>query len=879
MKKLFSTVAALILAANLWAGVPQGFSFQAVVRNAQGELVQNSSNVSVKVSILKDAADDNSVVYAETATAETNANGLMSLQIGNGTAISGSFDKIDWAQGTFFVKTEIDIEGGENYSISSVQQLLSVPFAMYAGNVPTKVSELENDAKFVSTDTLKAYAANINILKNTIMLANYVNADTLANYVSTKTLNSYAKTDQNISSFTNDAKYISEDTLSAYALKSELPDGVDLSTYLHNGSNISNLNNDAKYVKEGENISKLNNDAKYVKEGENISKLNNDAKYISKSEVDEKLASLNSQLAGEGMVDLGLPSGTLWATCNVGATQPTAAGYYFAWGETSPKESYSQETYTYKKNDAGTGYVKYGDDGVTTLKPEDDAATVNMGERWAIPTLNQWMELYDNCYWQYTTTYNGLNMSGYIVYKIKNEADKGKLSDPLASYTIEDTHIFLPMAGSKANTSTSGFNELGSYWTSDYYSSLSCYCVLLRSTAKSKSSGNRRYGIPVRAVTTASVKNAQNAVNATNAVNAQYAENLSESSIKYINSLIDKAKQDVAFNIMEGEINGVFSVSATKRVVFSKGNLQYNTNTKQWRFAEEQYITTKKANRNSNYYAYYLTDNGNYWTDLFCWGTSGWSGSGIKYYSPVTDKMISDDMTTSNKPNNDNFYIGGNASNSLTGSYANADWGVYNAISNGENKAGVWRTMTKDEWDYMLNSRPNANKLRCRFRISYSQNTASFPLDVNKGIDGFVLLPDNWLELTANDNSDIVKQLNNKAGTNENVVKNEIAFKDIETKYGVVFLPDFNGGCGRIAPYYENGTYHNWVMFTMYDPEWFSTNTYTAKSYYWTATPFGSYYIYTFDPSKSNSGKMELSENDQQRNYFNSVRLVRDYNY
>ncbi len=270
MKKLFSTVAALILAANLWAGVPQGFSFQAVVRNAQGELVQNSSNVSVKVSILKDAADDNSVVYAETATAETNANGLMSLQIGNGTAISGSFDKIDWAQGTFFVKTEIDIEGGENYSISSVQQLLSVPFAMYAGNVPTKVSELENDAKFVSTDTLKAYAANINILKNTIMLANYVNADTLANYVSTKTLNSYAKTDQNISSFTNDAKYISEDTLSAYALKSELPDGVDLSTYLHNGSNISKLNNDAKYVKEGENISKLNNDAKYLTKSDKI---------------------------------------------------------------------------------------------------------------------------------------------------------------------------------------------------------------------------------------------------------------------------------------------------------------------------------------------------------------------------------------------------------------------------------------------------------------------------------------------------------------------------------------------------------------------------------------------------------------------------------
>ena len=113
MRKLFSTVAALILAANLWAGVPQGFSFQAVVRNAQGELVQNNANVSVKVSILKDAADDNSAVYAETATATTNANGLLSLQIGAGTPVEGSFEKIDWAQGPFFIKTEIDIDGGD----------------------------------------------------------------------------------------------------------------------------------------------------------------------------------------------------------------------------------------------------------------------------------------------------------------------------------------------------------------------------------------------------------------------------------------------------------------------------------------------------------------------------------------------------------------------------------------------------------------------------------------------------------------------------------------------------------------------------------------------------------------------------------------------
>ncbi len=482
MKKLFSTVAALILAANLWAGVPQGFSFQAVVRNAQGELVQNNANVSVKVSILKDAADDSSAVYAETATATTNANGLLSLQIGAGTPVEGSFEKIDWAQGPFFIKTEIDIDGGENYSISSVQQLLSVPFAMVAGNVPTKVSDLENDANYISSDSLAAFAtANINILKNTIQLANYVNADTLANYVntetlanyvSTKTLNSYAKTDQNISSFNNDAnyvtsstlksyaksnqnissfnndaKYISEDTLNAYALKSELPDGVDLSTYLHNGSNIS----------------KLNNDAKYVKEGENISKLNNDAKYISQSEVDEKLASLNSQLAGEGMVDLGLPSGTLWATCNVGASNPWEIGDSCTWVD----------------------------------------AMDNSEQGWNVPKPINWIELNSNCYVEKVSSYNGQTVNGYIFYKAKNANDKGKKSNPTASYSLEDAHIFVP-------------TKIPFYWTSEGYPTDGASANRIGNSSIRKYPAQGRE-LPVRAVTTASVKVAQNATNAVTA--------------------------------------------------------------------------------------------------------------------------------------------------------------------------------------------------------------------------------------------------------------------------------------------------------------------------------------------------------------------------
>ena len=97
-------------------------------------------------------------------------------------------------------------------------------------------------------------------------------------------------------------------------------------------------------------------------------------------------------------VDLGLPSGTLWAICNVGANAPEEYGDYFAWGETEPKEVY--DLTTYKWND-GT-WLKYTADGKTELDPEDDAAYVNWGAEWCMPTKDQLDELISNCTWTWT---------------------------------------------------------------------------------------------------------------------------------------------------------------------------------------------------------------------------------------------------------------------------------------------------------------------------------------------------------------------------------------------------------------------------------------------------------------------------------------------
>src|SRR3989344_4286275 len=112
------------------AQAPSQMSYQAVIRNSSGGL-QSNSTIGIRISILQGAING-TPVYVETNNQITNQNGLLSLIIGNGTVVSGSFSGIDWSNGPYFIQTETDISGGVNYSISSTNQLLSVPYALYA---------------------------------------------------------------------------------------------------------------------------------------------------------------------------------------------------------------------------------------------------------------------------------------------------------------------------------------------------------------------------------------------------------------------------------------------------------------------------------------------------------------------------------------------------------------------------------------------------------------------------------------------------------------------------------------------------------------------------------------------------------------------------
>lgn len=112
------------------AQAPNRISYQSVVRNADNQLVANQK-VTLKISIIQSSVNGVEV-YAEKHTKETNANGLLSIQIGNGQLLGGDFSLIDWGRGPYFVNSEIDSNGGENYNISGTSQMLSVPYALYA---------------------------------------------------------------------------------------------------------------------------------------------------------------------------------------------------------------------------------------------------------------------------------------------------------------------------------------------------------------------------------------------------------------------------------------------------------------------------------------------------------------------------------------------------------------------------------------------------------------------------------------------------------------------------------------------------------------------------------------------------------------------------
>ena len=204
-------------------------------------------------------------------------------------------------------------------------------------------------------------------------------------------------------------------------------------------------------------------------------------------------------------------------------------------------------------------------------------------------------------------------------------------------------------------------------------------------------------------------------------------------------------------NLPEGITQGLFSVNETLRVHFSQGNLQYQASTRTWRFAESQldYIGEGNANIGETYDG---------WIDLFGWGTSGFNHGANAYQPWSTSEHYSD------------YYAYGNGRNNLFDQTGQADWG-YNAISNGGNEKHLWRSLTVDEWVYLLEQRPTATGIR------YAKATVD-------NVNGLLLLPDDWDSTFHH----LQKVNNDEVDYKDNFINEPYWTEKVEAQ-GAVFLP------------------------------------------------------------------------------------------
>ena len=244
------------------------------------------------------------------------------------------------------------------------------------------------------------------------------------------------------------------------------------------------------------------------------------------------------------------------------------------------------------------------------------------------------------------------------------------------------------------------------------------------------------------------------------------------------NPRIVTAEGDTTYTAIFKAKDFSFSISEKQKVLFSSGNLQYCAHDNIWRFAENQYDMIGDANKN-------ISSTYTGWIDLFGWGTSGYHNDTDEYntqYQPYSTSKSDVDLT------NNRYGYGPSLNQTdkdLVNTSANYDWGVYNAIQNEDEESSQWRTLTQNQWLYLINSRANAAEKWFRGSVN--------------GVNGIILLPDEYMEATIPYTTGVTNFTSNSFSPDEwNVME----------KDGAVFLPAAGSRSGTT---YTAGTasYHS----------------------------------------------------------------------
>ena len=219
----------------------------------------------------------------------------------------------------------------------------------------------------------------------------------------------------------------------------------------------------------------------------------------------------------------------------------------------------------------------------------------------------------------------------------------------------------------------------------------------------------------------------------------------------------------------EGAVDGLFSISENKQVYFSQGNLQYQPSSNSWQFAWNQYDCIERND--------YLQIDENYdeWIDAFAWGTSG-NNHGAVCYQPWASSE-----------NDGDYYAYGDSVANLYDHSGQADWGN-NRILNGGNQIGLWRTLTKDEWEYIFDKRATTSGARFAHAV------------VNNAF-GIILFPDDWDPTVYSFVEVNRKTIFSPFTTN---VISETDWNALHYQYGLVLLPIYQRGCAYWSSNYND---------------------------------------------------------------------------
>ncbi|MBR4453003.1 MAG: hypothetical protein IKS33_01950 [Bacteroidales bacterium] len=814
----------LMSVATIFAQAPQGFTYQAVVRNSKGQLVSNTP-VGVKISILQ-GSSSGVIVYSDEYRPQTNANGLFSIIIGSGM---NSISIVDWTQGPYFLKSEVDPDGGNNYTITTVQQLLSVPYALHAqtagsvagginydsiSNRPINISYFTNDAGYLTSYT-ETQVLSMN--GDTLFLTggSYVVLPTgfSGNY---NDLTNKPTIPNKVSDLTNDAGY-----LTSYTESQVLSIGHD-TLFLTGGSYV------VLPTGFSGNYNDLTNKPTIPTVPTNVSSFTNDAGYLTSYTESQALYNVLSlgNAANSQIKNLTNPTDSLDAvnlrTVNslITSNMTTIINRYDSiinnlnriidtMRQNSGIAVLPNLTTTAASNITSTSVVSGGN--ITN----DGGATITAcGVCWSTsqnPTINDNHTTTGATTGSFTCNITGLTAGTTYYVRAYATNSVGTAYGNQVSFTTTVNANLPTVITSNLSEITFTQLKLGGN-VSDYGASAVTARGICWDTTPNPTISNSHTFDGIGSGTFTSEIN--NWIAGMTYYVRAYATN--SAGTAYGNQVVFNAPS------INNATNAYFSVSSITKVYFSPGNLQWsatngsNTATTHtvagngiaagtWRFAPTQGDTIGANNQNVS-----STDSG--WIDLFGWGTSGYNNKHPYMTStPHTDY--------------------GNGPNNISGTYY--DWGlynvIYNPITNTTDASGMWRTLTKDEWVYLMNTRTTSSGVR------YAKACVM-------GIDGLIIVPDNW--------STSIYALQSTNTINVNYTINTI----IDTNWinmenaGCVFLP---------ATGYRYGT---------------SVSDVGSIGYYWSATYSNNnsaYHLFF------NSSALNLAAGNGLRGFGYAVRLVR----